>query len=158
MRICITATGNSLDAQADSSFGRAPWLLVIETDDNALIVEAIENRGFSASQGAGIAAAQIIADKGVQALLTGRVGPKAQPALQAAGVKIFENVGSGTVREVLGRFIGGTYQEATGRISETRVGCVQNQNQNQNQGQGKGVGRNGRGRGRGMGQGRRGGM
>ncbi len=152
MRICITATGNSLDAQADSSFGRAPWLLVIETDDNALIVEAIENRGFSASQGAGIAAAQIIADKGVQALLTGRVGPKAQSALQAAGVKIFENVGRSTVRELLGRFIGGTYQEETGRISETRVGCVQNQ------GHGKGVGRGGRGRGRGVGQGRRGGM
>jgi predicted Fe-Mo cluster-binding NifX family protein len=144
MKLCITAVGNSIEARTDNSFGRAPWLIIVDTEQNS-IVNAIENRGVNASQGAGIAAAQAIADQGADGLLTGRVGPKAQAALQAAGVKIYEDIDPCTVREALDRFKGGQYRESTA-AAEYGAGC----------GPGKGSGRGGGGRGRG--QGRRGGM
>jgi len=142
MKLCITAGGNSLAAQTDNSFGRAPWLLIVDTDAQA-VIDAIENSGVNASQGAGIAAAQVVADRGAQGVLTGRVGPKAQAALQAAGVKIYENIKPGTVGEALGQFTAGQYQQATGSPAGCGAGC----------GSGKGGGR-----GKGRGQGRRGGM
>lgn len=152
MKLCITANGNSLEAPIDGSFGRAPWLLVIETENRA-VLDAIENSGVNASQGAGIAASQTIVDKGAEALLTGRVGPKAQAALQAAGVKIYENISGGTVREALEQFLEGKYQEATG--ADTAKGGGGGGGQCRGGGQGGG---RGRGRGMGQGQGRRGGI
>jgi len=146
MKLCITADGNSIESLTDSSFGRAPWLIIVDTEQYT-VVEAIENSGVNASQGAGIAAAQTIADKGALGLLTGRVGPKAQAALQAAGVKIYENIGRCSVREALEQFNAGKYQESTG-TAEYGSGC----------GSGKGGGRGSGGRGMGRGQGRRGGM
>jgi len=141
MKLCITAGGDSLDSSADGSFGRAPWLIIIETENSEF--EAVENSGVNASQGAGIAASQTIADKGAEALLTGRIGPKAQAALQAAGVKIFENIARTTVGEALEQFNGGKYKESTGASTCTPAAG--------------GYGQCG-GRGMGQGQGRRGGM
>lgn len=148
MKLCITAAGNSLESRTDASFGRAPWLVLVDTEQGVML-EAVENKGVNASQGAGIAAAQIIADKGAAGLLTGRVGPKAQAALQAADVKIFEGLADCSVGEALTQFTTGKYVESTG-TAQYGAGC----------GAGKGGGRGGGGgggRGMGRGQGRRGG-
>lgn len=145
MKLCITAVGNTLTAQTDGSFGRAPWFILVETEGDADF-EAIKNSGVHAGQGAGIAAAQSIADKGAEGLLTGRVGPKAQAALQAAGVKIYENISRGTVLEALEQFKSGHYKASGDSPAEYGAGC----------GPGKGLGRGGGGRGMGRGQGRRG--
>lgn len=102
MKLCITATGPDLDSVTDLSFGRAPWLLIVDTD--SLNVEAVENSSAAARQGAGIAATQLIVDHGAEALLTGRVGPKARAALDAAGVRIYEGLAREPVREALQRF------------------------------------------------------
>jgi predicted Fe-Mo cluster-binding NifX family protein len=136
-----------MQALTDGSFGRAPWLIIVDTEQKT-VVEAIENSGVNASQGAGIAAAQTIADRGAGALLTGRVGPKAQAALDAAGVAIYENVSNCTVGEALEQFNAGQYQKSSG-TAQYGAGC----------GPGKCGGRGGGGgRGMGRGQGRRGGM
>ena len=105
MKIAITATGNTLDSMVDPRFGRAAWFLIIDPDTNTLI-EAIDNAaGKKAAHGAGIAAAAQIADKGVKALLTGRVGPKAVPVLEKAGIKAVNNV-SGTIIEAIATYSG----------------------------------------------------
>jgi len=144
MKLCITAVGNSMESMTDESFGRAPWLVIVDTATGTL-VEAVQNSGVQATQGAGIAAAQTIADRGVEALLTGRVGPKAQAALEAAGIKIYENIASCTVREALEQLIAGRYDQSSGTSAGYGPGC------------GPGRGRGQGGRGRGMGMGRRGG-
>ena len=56
--------------------------------------ETIKNPAMDAGQGASIAAAQSVARQGVETLLTGFVGPKAYPALQAAGIRIFNGLNS----------------------------------------------------------------
>ncbi len=143
MKLCITASGNSMESMTDESFGRAPWLIIVDTETGTL-VEAVENSGVQATQGAGIAAAQAIADRGAQALLTGRVGPKAQAALQAAGVKIFENIAHCTVGEALKQFTSGRYVEKSGDAAGYGAGC--------GPGRGRGQGRGQGGQGRGMGR------
>jgi predicted Fe-Mo cluster-binding NifX family protein len=149
MKVCITATGNTLEAQTDQSFGRAPWLILVETD--TLAFEAIENTGVNASQGAGIAAAQMISNKGAEALLTGRVGPKARAALEEAGIAIYEGIAGGTVREALSLFAGGTNRPSSPGVSRPGAGIGGRP--------GSGMGRGGGGRGRcgGSGMGRGGG-
>ena len=140
MKLCITATGNTLEANTDLSFGRAPWFLLVDTD--SLAFEAVENSGVNARQGAGIAAAQTISNKGADALLTGRVGPKAQAALEASGTPIYEGLASCSVRDAVSRFNEGAYRQSGADVSQAGPGA----------GAGSGVGSGGQG-GTGMGRG-----
>lgn len=165
MKLCITAAGNSLEANTDSSFGRAPWLLLVDTD--TLAFEAIENSGVNASQGAGIAAAQIISDKGADGLLTGKVGPKAQAALEASDVAIYEGLASGSVKEAVSRFNDGAYSKSGDDASQTGPGSgagpgsgtCRRDGSGKGRGGGSGMGRGGGGRCRsGRGSGQKGGM
>jgi predicted Fe-Mo cluster-binding NifX family protein len=86
MKICVTATSNSLDAKVDPRFGRCSYLIIV--DSETMQFEAIPNFAATANSGAGIQAAQTIASKGVKLLITGNIGPKAFQALSAAGIEI----------------------------------------------------------------------
>jgi len=155
MKIAITATGNTLNSTVDPRFGRAAWFLIVETDSNTLI-EAIDNTaGKEAAHGAGISAAAQVAEKGVEALLTGRVGPKALPVLEKAAVTPVNGV-SGTVLDALADYSGKTNVasaspntinkspgSAPGHMAGQGAGC--------GRGQGRGMGRQGQGRGQGRG-------
>jgi predicted Fe-Mo cluster-binding NifX family protein len=66
-------------------------------------VEASENPNIGASGGAGIQSAQLVANKGVEAIITGQVGPNAFTTLQAAGMKILVGA-SGKVCDVLEKY------------------------------------------------------
>ncbi|MFH2124240.1 MAG: NifB/NifX family molybdenum-iron cluster-binding protein [Pseudomonadota bacterium] len=107
MKIVVSATGMNLDSPVDPRFGRAACLLIIDSDTGTLM-EAIDNtQGRDAAQGAGISAAALVADKGVKAILTGRVGPKAMPVIEKAGIQVVSDV-SGTVREAVEKFRSGS--------------------------------------------------
>ena len=101
MKICVTATANSLDAQIDPRFGRCSYLIIV--DSETMQFEAIPNMAAGATGGAGIQAAQAIANKGVKLLITGNVGPKAFQALTAAGIEIATGA-FGTVREAVEKY------------------------------------------------------
>jgi predicted Fe-Mo cluster-binding NifX family protein len=87
MKICLTSTSNNLQAPLDPRFGRCAYLLIVDTQTQQL--EAIPNMAATAGGGAGIRAAQTIANMGVKAMITGNVGPNAFKALSAAGIEIF---------------------------------------------------------------------
>ena len=161
MRLCITAVGNDLSSATDSAFGRAPWFVIVDTDSDA--VEPVENTSVNASQGAGIAAAQTMADKNVQAVLTGRLGPKAQTALLAAGITMYEGLARTTVGQALEQFRQGQYSESgnqaaasspagTGAGTGAGAGAGAGCGRGMGGGGGRGVG-GGRGLGCGRGQG-----
>ncbi len=101
MRVCFTSTGPSLDSEMDPRFGRCQYFLFV--DPQSLAVEASENPNIGASGGAGIQSAQFVANKGVEAIITGQVGPNAFTTLQAAGIKILVGA-SGKVRDVLEKY------------------------------------------------------
>jgi len=85
MRICITATGQDLDATVDQSFGRAQFFLFVDSETSN--TEAVQNR--PRTHGAGIRAAQILAENGASVVITGRVSRNAHAALTDAGVEIY---------------------------------------------------------------------
>ncbi len=105
MKIAITANGKTLDSPMDPRFGRAPFILIIDSEGGLL--EVIDNStNVNAMRGAGIQAAKSMADRGVAVLITGHCGPNAFTALQAAGIKVGADQ-SGLVKDVLVRFKNG---------------------------------------------------
>ena len=107
MKLAITATGPDLSADVDPRFGRASYILVVDAD--TLAVEVIDNAANKdAFKGAGIQAAAAVSDKGAEVLLTGFCGPNAFKTLDAAGVKVANDV-SGTVQSAVERFKAGGF-------------------------------------------------
>jgi predicted Fe-Mo cluster-binding NifX family protein len=98
MKVAISALTPDIEGQIDPRFGRCPVFLVIDTE--SMETEALENPGINASGGAGIAAARLVAGKGVEAVLTGHCGPNAFEVLAAAKIKVITGV-SGKVREAV---------------------------------------------------------
>ena len=108
MKIAITSQGQGLDSLIDPRFGRAHWLVVVDTETDA--VSAIENKvNLHAVQGAGIQSAANVARQGVQAVISGHCGPKAFKTLQAAGVSVYAAT-TGTVQEAVARLKQGGLQ------------------------------------------------
>lgn len=102
-KIAITSEGPTLDDAVDPRFGRAAGFIVV--DPQTLEFEYVDNGASQAmAQGAGIQAAENIARAGAKVLLTGYVGPKAFMALQAANIKVAQNLASMTVRQAVERF------------------------------------------------------
>lgn len=93
MNVAISAQGSELTALVDPRFGRARWILIINTETGAFT--AIDNSAnVDASGGAGVQAATTVASQGANALITGNVGPNAHKVLAAAGIAI-HTVGNG---------------------------------------------------------------
>ncbi len=132
MKVAVTSKGDSLDSPVDEQFGRAAYFLIVDTEDDSF--EVIDNAAnVNAWGGAGVQAAQSVAEKGVEWILTGSVGPRAYSVMEAAGVKIGSGA-SGTVRDAIARLKKGDFQP----INQSQVGP---------RGIGKGGGR-GQGKGR----------
>jgi predicted Fe-Mo cluster-binding NifX family protein len=102
MSICISATGRDLDASVDQSFGRARYFLFVDSETRE--VEAVENS--PGAHGAGVQAAQLLAERGVRVLITGNVGPNAYQGLSAAGIEIYTGA-KGASREALENYEAG---------------------------------------------------
>ncbi len=102
MKIAVTSKGKDLDALVDPRFGRAAYIIVVDTD--TLDFDLIDNEeNKNAFKGAGIQAAAAICDKGARVLLTGFCGPNAFKALSAANVRVV-NDAEGSVRDVIRNF------------------------------------------------------
>ena len=110
-KIAISSEGPTLDDLVDPRFGRASGLVLVDLSD--MSVTYIDNGASQTmSMGAGIETAERVVNAGAQVVLSGYVGPKAFNALQAAGIKVCQNV-SGTVREAVERFQKGEFPFAS---------------------------------------------
>ena len=108
MRICVTAFSDKPDAGVDPRFGRCRYFIIL--DSETMSYEVVENAGLNASGGAGIQAAQTIANKNVDVLITGNIGPNAFNVLSAAGIRTVTGA-SGTVKDVVERYKKGELRE-----------------------------------------------
>ena len=88
MKVAVTSQGKDFSSEIDLRFGRAKYLLVIDTETDDFTVHDNE-LNLNAVQGAGIQTGQNIANLGVEAVITGNVGPNAFKTLSMAGVGIF---------------------------------------------------------------------
>jgi predicted Fe-Mo cluster-binding NifX family protein len=98
MKIAVSAAAPDLDAEVEPRFGRCQYFVIV--DPQSMEFEGLENSGAMAAGGAGISTAQMIADKGVEVVLTGNCGPNAYRTLSAAGVQVVTGV-SGRIRDAV---------------------------------------------------------
>ena len=181
-KIAVSSTGDNLEAQVDPRFGRCAYFIFVDTD--TMEYEAVQNPNVSAASGAGIQTAQLVGNKGVEAVLTGNVGPNAFQTLQAAGVNVIAGV-AGMVKDAVQMYKDGKAQTTggpnvashfgmgsasgtsgaagpgTGIGSGPGMGGAANPGMGMGAGMGRGMGRgmgSGAGRGLGMGTGMGGGM
>jgi predicted Fe-Mo cluster-binding NifX family protein len=148
MKIAISAAGASLDADTEPRFGRCPYFII--ADPETLEFEAMNNSAAMAAGGAGISAAQAIADRGVQAVLTGHCGPNAHQVLSAAGIRIITGI-SGKVREAIEGYQLGKFKASDQADVQDHFGLGSATGTGNRPGMGKGMGQ-GCGKGRGMGR------
>jgi predicted Fe-Mo cluster-binding NifX family protein len=108
MKIAISSQGEDLEALVDPRFGRCAYFIIYDTETKK--IESSSNPALEAMGGAGIQAAQLIADKGVEIIITGNVGPNAFQTLNQANIKIYGGA-SGTVKESLKKYENGELNE-----------------------------------------------
>ncbi len=104
--IAITSDGPTLDHKVDPRFGRAGGFVIV--DLKSMNTKYVDNGASQVmNQGAGIQAAENVANAGADAVLTGYVGPKAFAALSAAKILVGQDVDGLTVKEAVERFKAG---------------------------------------------------
>ena len=101
MKVAVSAYGDSLDAKIDKRFGRCAWFLFVDSD--SMECESVENGNADTVAGAGTACAQLVLKKGVDAVISGQVGPNAYEVLKQGGVKVFITPQDSNVREAIDR-------------------------------------------------------
>ena len=109
MKVVVTANGTDLQAAVDPRFGRAAGFVLVDTESGEVSAHGNE-QNYNAPQGAGIQAAQLVAELDADAVVSGNMGPKAFRTLGAAGIKVYLAKG-GTVAEAVKQLQDGQLQE-----------------------------------------------
>ena len=120
MKICLTARGDNLDAQLDPRFGRCEYFIFVDPD--TFEFEAVRNPNTDGAGGVGIKSSQLVANKDVQAVITGNVGPNAFHALNAAGIEVVTGL-SGTIKEAIEKYKKGEIRPAQTPNVGTKFGA-----------------------------------
>lgn len=111
MKIAVASSGNTLESPVDGRFGRAPGFIVYDTDNDTFTI-ADNRQNLNAAQGAGIQAAQNVAETGVGAVIAPNFGPKAFSVLKAAGIKPLIS-SAATVQEAIDEYKSGKLSESS---------------------------------------------
>jgi predicted Fe-Mo cluster-binding NifX family protein len=119
MKIAITAQDKNLNAAFDPRFGRCKYFIIANADTDEYWAE--ENQAATAHGGAGVQSAQLLSRRGVNAVITGHVGPNAARALEAAGIKVFI-MESGTVHDAIAAYKEGTLGQVSGATTHSHTG------------------------------------
>lgn len=112
MKIAVSASAPDMNAVMDERFGRAPYFVIVDSDNDDFSV--IDNAvNVEAAQGAGNKSAETLIRQGVGAVVTGHCGPNAFRVLNAAGVAVYSHSGT-TVMDAVKKFKSGTLQPIPG--------------------------------------------
>jgi len=155
MKIAVSSQGNQPSSPLEPRFGRAAGFVLYDTDSNEYgYLDNSENAALN--QGAGVQTAQAVADSGVQVLITGKVGPKAEIALNRGNIQVVFSTAQ-TVEQAIKDFLSGSQGQQSGPAQQPGPGRGMGGGGGRGCGRGGGGGRGmGGGGGRGMGGGGRG--
>ena len=106
MKIAISSTGKELDSAVDPRFGRCAYFIIVDIDKENKkfdVVKTIANPNVAVGGGAGVSAAQLIANEGAEAVITGNIGPRAHDVFQQLGIDAY--MAEGTIEEAVGLFM-----------------------------------------------------
>lgn len=86
MKTAITSTGNTLESKLDQRFGRCAYFVIYDTETAGL--EFIPNHNKEAQEGAGPAAVQLVASRGVKKIISGEFGIKIKSLLDRLKIQM----------------------------------------------------------------------
>ena len=95
-----------LDTPIDPRFGRAVAFLIVDVETKE-VVSTIENTSVEAAHGAGTGSAATMSGANVDAVISGRFGPKAYEALSRLGIQMWTAPEDLTAREALDKMVAG---------------------------------------------------
>ena len=121
MKVAVTSQGPGLDDQVEARFGRSPYFLIVDADKDTLDFETVQNPNTALGGGAGVQSAKDIAEKGVEAVLTGNCGPNAFSLFEQAEVDVIVGV-KGTVREAVEKYKAGNLTPTSGPSVNSHFG------------------------------------
>lgn len=101
MLVAITAQGPTLESRVDQRFGRARYLIVVDTETGETNVCNNESKSQCRARRRNTDCSNIAQLK-VEAVVTGHVGPNAFRALSAVGIKVYK-ASDNTVAEAIDR-------------------------------------------------------
>jgi len=108
MKVAISSPDGKFDTQFSSRFGRCDTFIFVNSKTRDW--EAKPNPAAAARGGAGAQVVQFLSNNGIEVTITGRYGPTAFSALEAAGIQAFV-AGSGTPEELLDKFLTGELEQ-----------------------------------------------
>jgi len=106
MKIAISSNGKNLTDNVSEVFARCPFFIIAEIENGKIkSFEAIENEISGRMGGAGIFAAQLMAEKDVKAVITKNIGPRAFEVLKQFNIEVYQ--GEGEIKKAIEEFIQG---------------------------------------------------
>ncbi len=98
---------NSKSEEIGFSFGRTPFFMLYNTETEKS--EFMDNSAAASQGGAGIKASQMLADNGVNVVITPRLGQNAADVLDDAQIRIYKSQGT-DIAENLRALVDGSLQ------------------------------------------------
>ena len=89
--IAAASDGETLKATVSHTAARCPYFLIV--DSKGKLLEAVENPYQDTKGGAGVSAANFLAEKNVTVVIAGNCGSKMKNALEAQEITFFKFVG-----------------------------------------------------------------
>lgn len=138
MKVAISSNGKGLDSTIDFRFGRCAYFIIVDIDKKKKkfdMVKAIANPNVAVGGGAGVSAAQLIANEGAEAVITGNIGPRAHDVFQQLKIEAYK--AEGTVERAIELFMADKLEAISvpGPMGIAKPGMVRGQ------GMGRGGGR-----------------
>jgi predicted Fe-Mo cluster-binding NifX family protein len=118
MKVCISSTGTDMASPVDPRFGRAAYILLVDTENDE-VRHLADATGMA--HGAGVQAARKVIEARADALVTGQIGPNAFDVLSAAGVQIYLTSPT-TVEQAIRNLTEGRLEEIGGPSSRPHAG------------------------------------
>ena len=91
MKIVISATGRDKESNIDTTFGRAPFFLIVDTKTKE--EKVIENKTRDRSNGVGKTIGNIVAGEELDAAITSNIGPFAFEIVEQCDIKVYQAKG-----------------------------------------------------------------
>jgi len=104
MKIAISSMEKDINGNVADVFGRCSYFIVTQIEQGKIgEIEVIKNDNVNQNSGAGVSAAQLIAEQKIDVVITKNMGPRAKDVLTQFKIEIYS--GEGTIKEALEKFI-----------------------------------------------------
>ncbi|MBN1433692.1 NifB/NifX family molybdenum-iron cluster-binding protein [Candidatus Fermentibacterales bacterium] len=121
MLVALASTGEGAGARVSQVFARCPFYVFHDTGTGEY--ESMPNPALEQPGGAGVRAAELICNRGAEAVIAGNFGPKAFSVLLGAGARCFRS-GELTLAEAVEALSGGKLEELSSASTDAHYGTT----------------------------------